>query len=58
LLNNQKNHRIVEEEISANLFRGLEGVGGKIFLTNNLKILIIKVIYVNIIMLFKISFLI
>jgi hypothetical protein len=25
---------IVEEEISANLFRGLEGVGGKIFLTN------------------------
>jgi hypothetical protein len=30
LLENEK----IEEEIFANLFRGLEGVGGKIFLTN------------------------
>jgi hypothetical protein len=28
------NDEIIEEEIFANLFRGLEGVGGKIFLTN------------------------
>jgi hypothetical protein len=31
LLENEK----VEEEIFANLFRGIEGVGGKIFLTND-----------------------
>ncbi|EAQ42966.1 GRAM domain-containing protein [Polaribacter sp. MED152] len=28
------NNETVEEEIFANLFRGIEGVGGKIFLTN------------------------
>lgn len=31
LLENEK----IEDEIFANLFRGIEGVGGKIFLTNN-----------------------